>query len=480
MKLIDVFNLFQSTLLEAEHQIKVKGLTSDSREVRQGYLFIAISGFENDGHDYTQEAIANGAIAIIGEKPLALKVPYIQVADARQALGKISSEFYSHPSLKARIIGITGTNGKTTTAYLIHHLITEAGFTCGMIGTVENKINNQSRKAINTTPDALALQVLLNESNDEFIVIEISSHALHQHRTEGLQLDLAMFTNLTHDHMDYHQTIDAYYEQKKRIFSLLKKDGIGLVNIDDKWGKKLSLENLQAKIKTIGEEGNYELQLTSEKGSYRFRLINEEGEMVIAESPLPGQHNLFNTAFATAACLELGIPKEAILNGITTFSGVPGRWETFRNNKGANFIIDYAHTEDALQYLLQTAEESGARKIFMIFGFRGKRDKSKREKMVKVAATYCHGFILTSDDLNGESRKEVERELHDFTQLFPNGDVIMDRTQAITEMWNRAEAGDWVFITGKGREAYHENYCLETENDCDTVQYLLSNDDAKR
>ncbi|MBD7938133.1 UDP-N-acetylmuramoyl-L-alanyl-D-glutamate--2,6-diaminopimelate ligase [Cytobacillus sp. Sa5YUA1] len=473
MKLFDVFHLLQTDLKEMDHEIEVSGLTSDSRKVKQGYLFIAIAGFENDGHKYIEEAIKNGAIAVIGEKRLLLSVPYIQVRNSRKTLGKLASIFYSHPSKKHRLIGITGTNGKTTTAYLIHHLLKEAGFSCGMIGTVENKINNHTKKAKNTTPDAVEIQSLLDESMDDFIILEISSHALHQHRTEGLQLDIAVFTNLTHDHMDYHHTIEEYYNEKKKIFSLLKEEGVGLVNIEDTWGEKIAREQVHHKIKTIGTAGDYDLQLTVKDARYQLKLTSVERESIVAESPLPGKHNLYNTAIAIAACLEAGISKEVITQGLKNFRGVPGRWEKFHNRKGAVFIIDYAHTEDALRYLLQTAKENSAKKIYMVFGFRGKRDKSKRVKMVKVASTYCQQFILTSDDINGESKSVVEEELYHLIPPYNNGEVMMDRTLAIKTMWEKGGSGDWVFIIGKGSENYQDIFHLQTKNDIETIHYLI-------
>ncbi|WP_281202704.1 UDP-N-acetylmuramoyl-L-alanyl-D-glutamate--2,6-diaminopimelate ligase [Cytobacillus kochii] len=472
MKLIDVFNLLQTDLKESDHEL-VKGLTTDSRKVKRGYLFIAISGFEKDGHKYIEEAIKNGAIAVIGEKRLSLTVPYITVRDSRKTLGILASIFYAHPSKKHRLIGITGTNGKTTTAYLIHHLLKEAGYSCGMIGTIENNINNQTKKAKNTTPDALELQSLLAESRDDFIILEISSHALHQHRTEGLQLDIAIFTNLTHDHMDYHHTIEEYYSEKKKIFSLLKDEGVGLVNIEDTWGAKIALEQEHNKIKTIGTAGDYELQLMFKDAKYQLKLSNVKRDTIVADSPLPGKHNLYNTAIAIAACLESGISKEVISQGLMNFRGVPGRWERFHNKKGAVFIIDYAHTEDALTYLLQTAKENRAKKIYMVFGFRGKRDKSKRVKMVKVASTYCRQFILTSDDINGESKTVVEEELNNLTKPFTNGEVIMDRTMAIKKMWKIGGSGDWIFVIGKGHENYQDIFHLQTKSDIETIQYLI-------
>ncbi|MDQ0270844.1 UDP-N-acetylmuramoyl-L-alanyl-D-glutamate--2,6-diaminopimelate ligase [Cytobacillus purgationiresistens] len=457
----------------------IMGIELDSRNVQAGYLFVAIQGTNSDGHQFIDEAIQNGVIAVVGEMDLEkeLPIPYFQVKDSRVALGQLAAFFYQYPSGKHKVIGVTGTNGKTTTSYLIRHILQSVGRTCSLIGTVSNIINNKTITSSNTTPDAIQLQRLLFESNDEFVIIEVSSHALNQSRTEGIRLDFALFTNLSHDHLDYHHNMNDYYYEKKKIFKLLKDEGESIINVDNEWGKLLARE-LDESIpqSLVGSDGEYLIGNIQMNGQTSF-TVQHLGKNYKILLPLQGIHNINNAAMAFVTSLRIGLKPEQIRAALARFSGVPGRFESVFNEHGARFVVDYAHTKDAFEYCLQTAKYQKANNIYHIFGFRGGRDRSKREDMIRVSAKYSDLFILTMDDLNEESKEDMLEDLRAFHGSFPNGQVIPDRTLAIQTLWEIAEEGDWIFITGKGPERYKSHFQLGTDCDIDTLNYLKGSND---
>ncbi|WP_079508175.1 UDP-N-acetylmuramoyl-L-alanyl-D-glutamate--2,6-diaminopimelate ligase [Mesobacillus jeotgali] len=456
---------------------ELTGIQMDSRKVNPGDLFVAISGFQIDGHRFIQEAIDKGAAAVIGENELELNVPYIQVFDSRLALGRAASAFYHHPSRRHTVIGITGTNGKTTVSYILKHILEHAGRSCSLLGTVSYIINNEVYKPSNTTPDALQIQELMAKSNDEFVVLEVSSHALKQYRIEGLELDYGLFTNLAHDHLDYHPTIEDYFEAKTLMYNYMKPDGSAIVSRLSEWGDMLAdiLKAKEIPVYSMGSDGNYDLNIEDIRlnGETRFE-VQMGGVVYPLTFPSPGQHNVYNAAMAFLTAIKIGISPEVITDALKTFPGVPGRFEMISHPEGATFIVDYAHTEDALEYCLHAAQEHDAVKIKHIFGFRGERDKTKREHMVKTSAAMSDEFILTFDDLNGVSEVDMENELKELNERFGmnKGSVITDRTLAIQYAWENANMGEWILITGKGPEEYQSLYELPASSDKDTLLYL--------
>ncbi|MCU1804843.1 UDP-N-acetylmuramoyl-L-alanyl-D-glutamate--2,6-diaminopimelate ligase [Cytobacillus firmus] len=453
----------------------ITGIEMDSRKVGKGSLFVAIKGFQADGHDFIGQAVENGAAAVVGEDAIELNVPYIKVTDSRTGLGKLANCFYDHPSRKHKIIGITGTNGKTTTAYILKHILETAGRTCSLLGTVSNIINNKEYKTCNTTPDALQIQKMLSKSHDEFVVMEISSHALEQSRTEGLELDYGLFTNLAHDHLDYHDSMDQYFYDKKKIFTLLKEDGKGVVNLYNSWGEKMAehLQNEKIPLIMLGDEKCCSIKDTAINGKTVF-ILEVRGKSFEIEFPLPGHHNVYNAAMAFLTGIDLGIDPEDMTKALASFPGIPGRFEMIIHPSGAKFVVDYAHTVDAFEYCLDTAKQQGAERIFQIYGFRGGRDQSKRVDMIKVSAKYCHKFYLTADDLNDECENEMLSQLISLNKEYGDGkgEVIPDRTLAIRKAWAEAKENDWIFITGKGPEAYQQSFALPADNDLETLKLL--------
>ncbi|KKK34458.1 hypothetical protein WQ57_22970 [Mesobacillus campisalis] len=457
--------------------VDILGIQKDSRKIKKGDLFVAISGYESDGHGYIEEAIKNGAVAVVGEMDLSLPIPYVKVADSRIALGQLASIFYGFPSRKKKVIGITGTNGKTTVAFMIRHILNSAGKSASLLGTVAYMINNEVYKPENTTPDALLLQELLSKSQDEFAILEVSSHALVQGRAEGLEIDYGLFTNLSHDHLDYHQTMDEYYQAKVSMFDYLKPEGKAVISVLSDWGERLGtdLDGKGVPFASLGCKGAHDIVIEDIvlNGKTTFTL-NTGLHRYEVNLPCPGRHNVFNAALAFLTALEIGLAPEEIVHALEHFPGVPGRFEMVPHPSGATFIIDYAHTQDAIEYCLQAAIDHNARHITHIYGFRGDRDISKREHMVRTSSGMCDKFILTFDDLNGIPEEEMIRELRDLNDRFgqEKGSVIPDRTLAIQMAWNQAKNGDWVIITGKGPEEYKTEFKLPVSSDKEALVYL--------
>lgn len=455
----------------------ISGIQMDSRKVGAGDLFVAIPGFKMDGHRFIKEAVENGAAAVIGEEELTLDIPYIRVHNSRLALGKLASEYYKYPSRKRKVIGITGTNGKTTVSYMLKHILESAGNTVSLFGTVSYIVNNEVYKPSNTTPDALQLQALLAKSKDEYAILEVSSHALVQSRVEGLELDYGLFTNLSHDHLDYHQNMENYFKAKTQMFNYLKAGGKAIVSELSQWGSRMSNELRRKDIPalSIGDLQGKDLSIDSIKlnGKTQFTVLIRKKRYIV-HLPCPGLHNVYNAALAFLTAFDIGIDPDQIVQALENFPGVPGRFEMVPHPNGAIFIIDYAHTTDAIEYCLQTAKQQNARHITHIYGFRGGRDATKREDMIKASSILSDHFILTFDDLNGIPKEEMAEELHYLNSCygFNKGRVMPDRTMAIQFAWENAQSGDWIFITGKGPEEYKTDFALPVTSDKEALLFL--------
>ncbi len=455
----------------------ITGITDSSRDITDGMVFVAIAGFEQDGHDYIPHAIAQGAALIVGEHdcPETLPIPYLKVANSRQALGQLADKFYRHPSGRKRVIGITGTNGKTTTAFFLKHLLEQQGFAVSLIGTIYNEINGIQYPTPNTTPNAEKVHELIAASNDDFVVIEVSSHGLTQYRLEGVAFDFALFMNLQHDHLDYHRTMEAYFEAKALLFDKLKPDGKAVVNTDDAWGLKLA-QRLVAKgipVITVGHQEDAVLSI--KKMTNQEVTLDVSDETSALDPHMPGEHNLYDIAMAGAVIRDLGYPLADVTEQMRSFAGVPGRYEIVHLKNGIHCIIDYAHTPEAVSSILTSMHRDGAERVTHIFGFRGNRDASKRDEMIAASTGQSTRVILTTDDLNGIPEETMRQEYTDYQQKFAGIhqiDVIMDRTLAIQTAVTEARERDWILVTGKGHEKYQTVYALPTASDKETVLYL--------
>jgi len=459
--------------------IDVFGIQYRSDMVQKGDIFVAIKGFNDDGHNYIEDAVLRGAVSVVGEKPLTnVSVPYFQVEDAREALGKLASIFYHHPSNSHQMIGVTGTNGKTTTSFLLRHLLQSSEQSCSLLSTVANFINGEKLPSTATTPNAIELQKLLSKSNDDFVVLEVSSHGLDQKRVEGIGFDYAIFTNLSHEHLDYHKDLEQYFLVKSELFNKLKPSGKAIINSSCPWGKRL-IKKLQQKgvpVYTYGHSGSDHLQLLSHDGDSRFKVRWSESEWEI-DLPLPGQYNVQNALAAILVALLCGMNFHTIKHSLKFFSGVPGRFEVYEYySRNVTFIVDYAHTPDGLLQFLQTVKGFKQNRLVHIFGFRGNRDLSKRDQMMQISSKLSNEIILTIDDLNGVNKEVMMNQLHELARKWGNGKahIISDRTLAIEYAWNHAQKGDIIAITGKGPEKYRESFALPTKSDAETVQYLFA------
>lgn len=455
----------------------VNGIADNSLEVKRNFIFVAIEGFGIDGHTYINDAIKKGACVVIGEKDLSdIAVPYLKVNNSRKALGIIASNFYDNPSKHKVTIGITGTNGKTTTSHLLKHIIEKSGRTCSMIGTIQNVINGEVSRGVNTTPSSLALQRLLSISEDDIIIMEVSSHGLGQYRLEGIQFDYCLFTNLDHDHLDYHASMEAYFQTKLLLFDKLKMGGQAVINSDNSWGNRVVsiLQSRGGVPFTIGKSQNNNLEIIDFNYQNSTIKFKENNVFSYLYSPMPGVHNIYNTIMAYGVALLLNLNKAHVLSSIYDFAGVNGRFEILKQDNGATVVIDYAHTTDAYSHCLRAAKLSGAKRLIHVFGFRGNRDTSKRQDMLSVTSEISDHYILTLDDLNSVSQNEMVRTMEHLNRSFGNekGSIVADRTLAIKRAIEISNPGDWIIITGKGHEEYKQNYYLPTKSDKETVTFL--------
>ncbi|MFO8069031.1 MAG: UDP-N-acetylmuramoyl-L-alanyl-D-glutamate--2,6-diaminopimelate ligase [Alkalibacterium sp.] len=459
----------------APETTEIKGVTDQSSEVEKGSVFVAIKGFKNDGHQYISQAIEKGASVIIGQQDIELNdTPYIKHENTRKSLGQLAASYYKYPTKDKLIIGVTGTNGKTTTGLFLTHLLRKKGYTVSFFGTVFNEMNGVRTTSSLTTPSASTIQKALAESNDQAVVIEVSSQGLEQHRMEGMSFDYALFTNLQHDHLDYHNTIEEYFLAKKKLFSLLKDSGKAIVNEDDEWGKKLS--------RLLVEEGLTVLTVGEKDQDTRYHLEGSmQGSCAIGDTsysvelPLPGKYNLSNLSMALTVLQDLNQDLTNISQLMKDLETIPGRFEVDTLSETVKGVIDYAHTAEALKGLLPTIKELYPNyRLVHIFGFRGNRDSTKREKMIQVSAQYSDETILTLDDLNGISTDTMEAEYQKLVNndLSRRVSIILDRTIAISDTMKNATEPTLIVVTGKGHESYQQDFELSSKSDKATFLFL--------
>ncbi len=462
--------------------LKVREIHFHSKKVKPGDLFVAIRGNEADGHDFMTDAVQRGAIAVVGERENSgLPVPYIRVSDSRKALARMAACFYGFPSEGHTMIGVTGTNGKTTTSHMIQHILHHSGKRCSLIGTVHHQINGIEIPAANTTPDALFLQKQLAESQDTYVVMEVSSHGINQHRTDEIAFDRAIFTNLSQEHLDYHGTMEAYFQVKKKLFAQLRSSGQAVICTFSPWGRRLAAELTAAGISvtTVGETPDDTIRIQPiETGGITIR----EGSSVHTLSlPLPGAYNARNAAAAYGTVRTLGIPATGALRALESFPGVPGRFEVFHDPGGTRFVIDYAHTPDGLAQFLKTLRSRAKGRIFHVFGFRGDRDPCKRGELLAISSRFSDRIHLTRDKYGKMSPQEMKKEMERLAKTWGKGKVtiIEDRSLAIEKALEAAGPEDWIAITGKGPEPYDQPCTFPVQSDPEAVRWLLKREQEK-
>ncbi len=461
MLLKDILIGVDYKILSGSPDTDISGVTDDSRSASSGGLFIAVKGYARDGSKFIDEAVAKGVSAVISDSKLALPegVTNVSVADARKILSSIAVNFYGDPSERLKVIGITGTNGKTTITYIIESIIKSLGAGTGVIGTVNYRIAGNVKPAKNTTPGSLELQSLLSEmvrAGLKYAVMEVSSHALDQERVSGVKFDAGVFTNITSDHLDYHKTVSEYFRAKARIFSHLKKDGAAIINYDDGMARSLKTA-VRAKVLTYGASPASDIKAvnirTSIDGS-AFDAVTPSGSFTI-ESGLVGMHNISNCLAAIAVSQILGINNSTIADGIKALGTIPGRLEPVEKGQAFKVFVDYAHTEDALSNVLSMLKKSASARILTVFGCGGDRDRSKRPLMGAAACRFSDMAIVTSDNPRFEDPMEIIRDIEaGIKGHFSNYDIVPDRREAIQKAISAAKDGDIVLIAGKGHEDY--------------------------
>lgn len=442
---------------------EVRGLSYDSRKIQAGDLFVAVVGHKLDGHNFVGEAKAKGAAAVMVERFLpGLDLPQVVVQDTRLALGLAAANFFGHPSRKLKVIGVTGTNGKTTTTYLIKSILEQAGFKVGLIGTIQVLLGNEAMESQRTTPESLDLQRLLAQmaaEGCEYVVMEVSSHALELHRTAGMSFAGAVFTNLSQDHLDFHPSMEDYFAAKAKLFVGL--NGPAAINVDDPWGAKLA-EQVVGQVNSFGIETGacYRgRKIKLEKTGVSYILESKEGQIAV-RLQLMGLFNVYNSLGAVAVCAGLGIPLDVIKTGLERVSGVPGRFERIDNSHGLNVVVDYAHTPHGLENILRSARPLAPNgRIILVFGAGGDRDRGKRPLMGAVAAELADVVIITSDNPRSEDPVAICSSIEQGL-LMKNPqttyEVVVDRRQAIRRAVAMASPSDLVIIAGKGHETYQE------------------------
>ncbi len=448
---------------------EITSLCYDSRRAQKNTLFIALKGEKADGNHFIDSAIERGAVAVVTEtEPLQRRATSVVVPDARRALADLAAAFYGNPSLGLKVAGITGTNGKTTTAFLIKHLCEAVLMRCGLIGTVRYEIGERVLPALRTTPESLDLQDLLfqiQSAGSRAAVMEVSSHALKQERTRNTEFDVAIFTNLTQDHLDFHGTMDAYFEAKLKLFtSLLEqphKKGKAVINLDDRWGHKLVAKLQQISdelpILTYGMGVRADFRAANVKmdlSGTRYEL-EAHGRKYLVRLPLIGGFNVYNSLAALAGAAAMGVDLRAAIKALADAPSVPGRLQPVPVKRQFRVFVDYAHTDDALSNVLKSLRDLQPRRLIVVFGCGGNRDRAKRPLMAAAVERYADHAIITSDNPRKEEPEAIVEEVK--RGFRGNGyEVVIDRREAIYRAISLAQPRDIVLIAGKGHESFQE------------------------
>lgn len=442
---------------------EVSEIVFDSRKAVENSLYVAIKGTVSDGHSFINAAIEKGAKIVVCEdlpETLNNEVTFIKVKDSSKVLGQLASNFYGNPSEKLNLIGITGTNGKTSATTLLFDIFKNLGFQSALISTVEYRISDEIIPSTHTTPDVLTLNKILAkavETGCEYAFMEVSSHGIDQNRTEGLHFKIAGFTNITHDHLDYHKTFDAYLKTKKRFFDELNPEAIAITNIDDKNGNVM-LQNTKAQKKTYALKTMADYHGRILEADFNGMLLNFNGKEFW--STLTGKFNVYNLLLAFAVTIECGFHEEDVLKAISNLKRVKGRFETLKSEGGIFFVVDYAHTPDALENILDSINEIRTKneRLITVFGCGGDRDHAKRPEMGKIATRKSTLAIITSDNPRTENPAEIIKEIEAGVepQNYSKYTSIPDRKDAIKMAIKFAEPKDIILVAGKGHEDYQE------------------------
>ena len=447
------------TALHGDRKVEVEALVYDSRQVKSGSCFFAVEGTQVDGHRFIASAVEAGAVAVVCSRlpeELVEGVTYVVVADVQLVLAEMAAAFYDHPSRELRLVGVTGTNGKTTTTTLLYDLVRALGYKAGLISTVVYRIDNRTIESTHTTPDAVRLQAMMREMVEagcDYCFMECSSHAIVQHRIHGLHFAGALFSNLTHDHLDYHGTFAEYIKAKRGLFDALPKGAFALTNIDDRNGRVM-VQNTAARVVTYSLREVADVRCRLMELHLDGMLLHLDGEELWAQ--LTGRFNAYNLTAAYAVACQLGFDRREVLAALSSLHPVSGRFECVRAANGTLAVVDYAHTPDALENVLRTIEEirREGQQLIVLCGCGGNRDKTKRPEMARIASSYATTAIFTSDNPRHEDPETILDEMVAGVEAGVRYLRISDRAAAIRTAVMLSSAGDILLLAGKG----HENY----------------------
>jgi UDP-N-acetylmuramoyl-L-alanyl-D-glutamate--2,6-diaminopimelate ligase len=435
--------------------LEVTALAYDHRRVGPGTLFFCVPGHARDGHDFAADAVASGAAALVVERLLGLGVPEVVVPSARAAMAPAAAAFYGDPSATLDVIGVTGTNGKTTTAFLVRHLLEAAGRRCALLGTVKAVVGGVESDVVRTTPEAIDLQAgfrAMLDAGDVACAMEVSSHALDLGRADAIHFAAAVFTNLTQDHLDFHGSMEDYFVAKRRLFE--REPRVAVVNVDDAYGKRLAAEVPGAITFAIDTDAHYRARDVSlGAAGARFTIDTPDGELTV-ESPLPGRFNVANALGALAAARGVGVDLRDAATAMGGAARVPGRFEPVDEGQGFAVLVDYAHTPDSLDNVLRAARGLTRERLICVFGCGGDRDRGKRPEMGRIARELADVVVVTSDNPRSEDPEAIIREI--LAGAGTDVDWLVDRREAIGRAIETARPGDVVVIAGKGHEQGQE------------------------
>ncbi len=467
MRLEYISRIIRPLAVKGTLNVEIEGLAYDSRQVRPGYLFVALHGHQREGTDYIQDAVQRGAVAVVADSDDGSRrdVTGLVVEDARRALAEIACAFYGNPSQKLQAIGITGTNGKSTTSFMVRDILAAAGRYPGLIGTIRYEIGNRVIPASRTTPESPDIQFMMDQmirAGCKSVVMEVSSHGLDQKRVWGIDFDVGVFTNLTQDHLDYHVSMQQYFTAKSLLFrglGQMEKSAFAVINIDDPWGLELAaISGSAARFITFGLHPQAMVradQVEVTPAGSEFDYISPWGSGHVRLQIL-GRFNVSNALAALAACGAAGTSPDLAEAVLSRMTAVPGRLEPVSNNRGLQIYVDYAHTPDALTNVLRTLRELAGRKLILVFGCGGNRDRTKRPIMGAAAAGMADHSIVTSDNPRNEEPSAIVNEIVKGFGTSTNFEIEVNREKAIARALSLAQEGDIVLVAGKGHENYQE------------------------
>jgi UDP-N-acetylmuramoyl-L-alanyl-D-glutamate--2,6-diaminopimelate ligase len=472
MRLEELAAEVQGARIVGEPSVEITGLAYDSRKAGPGALFFCVPGEKVDGHDFAAQVVAAGAAALVVERELEVAVPQVVVGSARAAMAPLAARFWGDPTEQLRVVGVTGTNGKTTTAFLIREILEGAGVSCGLLGTVKQVVGGVEEAVERTTPEAIDLQATFRrmlDAGDRACAMEVSSHAMSLRRADAIRFEVALFTNLTQDHLDFHADMEDYFLAKRMLFEA--GPGTAIVNVDDPYGRRLAAEFECVTFSAEGADADYSARDVSfDAGGAQFTVVSGPmglkrpnggrlrpiGGEVWVRTGLPGHFNVANALGAFATAEAMGVDPEAVAAGLARAARVPGRFEPIDEGQGFVVLVDYAHTPDSLENVLRAARRLTAGRLISVFGAGGDRDRDKRPKMGRAGADLSDLAVVTSDNPRSEDPEAIVAEVVAGTGDSAGVEVEVDRRAAIALALRRAEPGDTVVIAGKGHEQGQE------------------------